>query len=57
MRGRVDAPRQPADDGQSGAGQAAGQLLGLGQPIVRGVSRADDRHGQCVVGDQPAADE
>ena len=57
MGRRVDAAGQPADDGQSRAGQAAGQPFGLPQAILRAVARADDAHGQGVVRPQLAADE
>ena len=33
-----------------GAGEAAGQSFRLPQAIVRGMARADDAHGQAVLG-------
>ncbi len=53
----VDASRQPADDGDACAGQAGGQAFSLHQSVVRGVSRADDGNGQCVLRQDRPADE
>jgi hypothetical protein len=55
--GRVDAAGQAADDRISRARQAGRQTFGLCQAVVRGVPRADDRHGQPVAGRQRSADE
>ncbi len=57
MGGRVDAAGQAADDRQPGAGEAAGQPLGLPQAVVRAVPRADDADGQGVGRLERAANE
>lgn len=55
MGRRVDPPGQAADDGQAGAGEAAGQSFRLPQAVLRGMARADDAHGQSVAGIEPPA--
>ena len=45
MGGRVDSPRQAADDDQAGPGQIPRQSAGRGQAGRRGVPRPDDGHG------------
>jgi hypothetical protein len=57
MGGRVDSAGQAADDCQPGAGEAGGQPLGLPQPVMRAVPRADDADGQGVGRPERAADE
>ena len=53
MRRGVDAASQPTDDRQPRTGQAARQLLGLGQSIVGGMPGTDDGDREGVVGQQP----
>ena len=42
MRSRVDAEREPADDGQSGPRQCSGEGFCVGDTLLRGVAATDD---------------
>ena len=44
MGARVDAAREPGDDGQARGAEIAREPLGEAQARGRGVARADDRH-------------
>ena len=45
---RVDAERQPADDGEPGIRQGMGEGLGVAHALRRGVAAADDAEGGLV---------
>ena len=49
MGGRIDAARQAAHDREARPRQAAGQPLGLREPVARGMPRADDRHRHLIL--------